>query len=238
MWHALRGSDYDLGIDVDKMRDAEEVFKECMQDYFMPPEAKQVEPLIPFSPMPGGALTTNTQMMRDNKIMNRYPEVIKAMGEVVERGGFGTSVTPVSQFYFQQAFNNVMIGKWEKIAAGYGKMVLGYFGKTPVPPDPEVVKIASEQLNLEPTTETVIDINERDPKKGIAAARKMLQEAGLPESDENIFIAAACEQKGITFLKGDATVGVRKGDAKPTTPAAATAPQPPATTVRYTISAV
>jgi len=238
MWHALRGSEYDLGIDVDKMRDAEEVFKECMQDYFMPPEAKQVEPLIPFSPMPGGALTTNTQMMRDNKIMNRYPEVIKAMGEVVERGGFGTSVTPVSQFYFQQAFNNVMIGKWEKIAAGYGKMVLGYFGKTPVPPDPEVVKIASEQLNLEPTTETVIDINERDPKKGVAAARKMLQEAGLPESDENIFIAAACEQKGITFLKGEATVGVRKGGAKPAPPAVAAAPQQSATTVRYTISSV
>ncbi|MCZ9894048.1 hypothetical protein OFP60_03040, partial [Brachyspira hyodysenteriae] len=25
----------------------------------------------------------------------------------VKKGGFGTSVTPVSQFYFQQAFNNV-----------------------------------------------------------------------------------------------------------------------------------
>ncbi|HRX15505.1 MAG TPA: biotin attachment protein, partial [Spirochaetota bacterium] len=66
MWHALRGSDWDLGIDIDKMRDAEEVFKECMADYFMPPEAKAVEPLIPFSPMPGGALTANTQMLRDN----------------------------------------------------------------------------------------------------------------------------------------------------------------------------
>jgi pyruvate carboxylase subunit B len=57
------------------------------------------------------------------------------MGEVVQKGGFGTSVTPVSQFYFQQAFNNAMFGPWEKIAEGYGKMVLGYFGKTPVKPD-------------------------------------------------------------------------------------------------------
>ncbi len=28
MWHALRGTDYDLGIDIDRMREAEEVFKE------------------------------------------------------------------------------------------------------------------------------------------------------------------------------------------------------------------
>ncbi len=89
-----------------------------------------VNPLIPFSPMPGGALTANTQMMRDNNILDKFPQVIHAMREVVEKGGFGTSVTPVSQFYFQQAFNNVMFGPWKKIAEGYGKMVLGYFGKT------------------------------------------------------------------------------------------------------------
>lgn len=210
MWHALRGTDYDLGINIDKMREAEEIFKECMKDYFMPPEAKEVEPLIPFSPMPGGALTANTQMMRDNNIMNRYPEVIKAMGEVVELGGFGTSVTPVSQFYFQQAFNNVMFGPWKKIAEGYGKMVLGYFGKTPVAPDKEVVRIAAEQLKLEPTTESPLAINDRNPNKGIPAAKKLLSEAGLPDTDENIFIAASCAEKGIAFLKGNGLIGVRK----------------------------
>ena len=36
----------------------------------------------------------------------------------------------------------------KKIDAGYGKAVLGYFGKTPLSPDPEVVKITSEQLEL------------------------------------------------------------------------------------------
>ncbi|HCK12232.1 MAG TPA: biotin attachment protein, partial [Candidatus Latescibacteria bacterium] len=149
MWHALRGSNYDLDVDIEKVREAEEIFKESMADYFLPPEATAVEPLIPWSPMPGGALTANTQMLRDNGIMDRYPEMIQAMGDVVRKGGFGTSVTPVSQFYFQQAFNNVMFGEWERIADPYGQMVLGYFGKTPVAPDAEVVRIASEQLGLE-----------------------------------------------------------------------------------------
>lgn len=210
MWHALRGTDYDLDIDIEKVREAEEVFKESMADYFLPPEATAVEPLIPWSPMPGGALTANTQMLRDNGIMDRYPEMIRAMGEVVRKGGFGTSVTPVSQFYFQQAFNNVMFGEWKRIAEPYGQMVLGYFGKTPVPPDDEVVKIASEQLELEPTTQPVLERNDADPNKGIDAAKKQLSEAGLPETDENIFIVAACKDKGLDFLLGKGEVGVRK----------------------------
>ena len=210
MWHALRGSDYTLGIDIDKVREAEEVFKECMQEYFLPPEATTVEPLIPWSPMPGGALTANTQMMRDNGILDKYPDLIKAMGDVVRRGGFGTSVTPVSQFYIQQALNNIMFKPWEKIAPSYGKMILGYFGKTPVEPDPEIVKIASEQLNLEPTTRSPLEINNEDATKGTEAARAILESAGLPLSEENIFIVATCKEKGIAFLEGKATVGVRK----------------------------
>ena len=212
MWHALRGTEYDLGIDIKKVMKAEEVFKDCMKDYFMPPEAKSVEPLIPFSPMPGGALTANTQMMRDNGILHKYDEVSAAMGEVIKRGGYGTSVTPVSQFYFQQAFNNVMFGPWKKIAEGYGKMVLGYFGKTPVAPDPEIVKLSSKQLKLEPTTRIPIDINDEDPNKGIEFAKKTLKENNLKITDENIFITATCKEKGIAFLKGEAKIGVRKID--------------------------
>ena len=222
MWHALRGTDFDLDVDIEKVLETELFFKDCMKDYFMPPEATMVEPTIPWSPMPGGALTANTQMLRDNGIMDKYVEISHAMGEAVRRGGFGTSVTPVSQFYFQQAFNNVMFGPWKKIAEGYGKMVLGYFGKTPMPADPEVVKIAAEQLGLEPTTKTSIEIDDADPKKGLKAAAALLDQAGLEKTDENLFIAASCKEKGITFLKGEGKVMVRKvekqteaaGDAK------------------------
>lgn len=210
MWHALKGTDYDLGIDVEKILETEEIFKDCMKDYFLPPEAMAVNPMIISSPLPGGALTANTQMMRDNGTMDRFPEVVAAMKEVVEKGGFATSVTPVSQFYFQQAYSNVMFGKWAKITEGYGKMVLGYFGKTPCEPDKEIIAEASKQLELQPTTETVLEINEKDPNKGIAPATKMLEDAGLPVNDENIFIAATCKEKGILFLQGKGQIGVRK----------------------------
>ena len=215
MLHATKGMNYDLGgLDIEKILKYEDVLGDCLKDYFMPPEATQVSPLIPFSPMPGGALTANTQMMRDNNMLDRYPEVIRAMREVVEKGGYGTSVTPVSQFYFQQALNNALMGPWKKIAPGYGKMVLGYFGKTPTAPDAEVVRIAAEQLKLDPTTDNAIDIADRDETKSIAYWTKKLSDEGIEATDENIFIAASCDVKGIAFLKGEATVNVRKNSPK------------------------
>lgn len=211
MLHAVKGQNYDLGgLEVDKILKYEEILKDCLKDYFFPPEATQVSPLIPFSPMPGGALTANTQMMRDNNILDKYPEVIKAMREVVELGGYGTSVTPVSQFYFQQAFNNVMFGKWVKIADGYGRMVLGYFGKTPISPDESIIKKASEQLKLEPTTEDPVDLADKDSTKTLLFVRQQLEKEGIEETEENIFIAAACRDKGIAYLKGEGVVNVRK----------------------------
>ncbi|MCW8894360.1 MAG: biotin attachment protein [Sulfurimonas sp.] len=211
MLHATKGMDYDLGgLEIDKILTYEKELQHCLSDYFMPPEATMVSPIIPFSPMPGGALTANTQMMRDNGMFDKFPEVIAAMTEVVEKGGYGTSVTPVSQFYFQQALNNVMQGPWNAIAPGYGKMVLGYFGKTPVAPDPEIVKIASEKLGLDPTTEKALDLADADESKSLDTWIKRLKEEDIEITEENIFIAAACQDKGIEFLKGKGELNVRK----------------------------
>ncbi|APW65670.1 MULTISPECIES: biotin/lipoyl-containing protein [Arcobacteraceae] len=213
MLHAVKGKNFDLGgLEIEKVLKYQEVLADQLKDYFIPPEATQVSPLIPFSPMPGGALTANTQMMRDNGTLDKFPEVIKAMREVVEKGGYGTSVTPVSQFYWQQAYANVMFGPWKQIAPGYGKMVLGYFGKTPVAPNEEIVALAAEKLKMEPTKENPLDIADRDEKKKISVWKQRLEMEGIEASEENIFIAAACDEKGIAFLKGESPLNIRKND--------------------------
>ncbi len=241
MWHALRDSDYTLDIDPVKIMRVEEVFEDCMGDYFVPPESKMVSPVIPFSPMPGGALTANTMMMRDTGTMHLYNKVIKEMEEVIRLGGFGTSVTPVSQFYFQQAYQNVTGGRWQKITPQYGNMVLGYFGRTPVEPDPEIVKLASEQLDKPVFKEDPLDILE----DGRPKAEKVLREKGLEINDENVFIAASCEGKGIDFLLGKGRDMIRRKSteakkaeaaAKPAQPSPVSAPAPAAGPRNYTIT--
>ncbi len=206
MMHALKDSNFTLDLDYEKVLLASEVFENAMKDYFFPPEARMVSPTVTLSPMPGGALTANTMMMRDTGTLHLFPQVIKEMSDVIRLGGFGSSVTPVSQFYFQQAYLNVTQGRWKKINPNYGNMVLGYFGRTPVPADPEIIRLAAEQLGKPVFTDNPLDILE----PGIPKATKILQENNLPVNDENIFILASCEQKGLDFLLGKATVNIRK----------------------------
>jgi len=88
-------------------------------------------------------------------------------------------------------------------------MILGYFGNTPTAPDPEIMKIASKQLSLEPTKEDVHDLNDDNPNLGIEYNKKLLEDKGLETSEENIFISATCGDKGISYLEGNAELGVR-----------------------------
>ncbi len=219
MWHALKGTDYDLGLDIKKVMETEEIFKECMKDYPISPISLAVNPILIQAPLPGGATATTVNQLKDMGMLDKFPKLIANMKEVVERGGFGTSVTPVSQFYAQQSFLNATTPEpWMQANPGYAKMLLGYFGKTPCEPDPELVKWASEKLGLEPTTEKVVDINDRDPEKGLKAAEERLKAAGLPVTDENLFIAAACKDgnldKGIDFLLGKGKISVDKSAGK------------------------
>lgn len=212
MWNAFKGTGYTLDVDIGRILEANSVFRECMSGYYFPPEALRVSSEVLLSPMPGGALTANTMMMRDTGTLDLYPRVIEAMGECVAKGGFGTSVTPVSQFYFQQAYANVTQGPWEKITDGYGNMVLGYFGRTPVPPDPEIVAVAEKQMEKPRFEGDPLDILE----PGIPKARETLEKEGLAVTDENVFIVGALEtpggNKGLEFLKGNFTVNVRMNE--------------------------
>ena len=229
MWHALKGTEYTLDIDVRKILEANAVFKECLKDYYFPPEALSVSSEVLLSPMPGGALTANTMMMRDTGTLHLYPKVIEAMSECVARGGFGTSVTPVSQFYFQQAYANVTQGPWKKITDGYGNMVLGYFGRTPVKPDPEIVKIAEGQMKKPFFDGDPLEILE----PGIPKAKEILEKEGFEVTDENIFIAGALStpggNKGVDFLHGKVPVNVRKTNSNPTPDSKKTSPPPSST---------
>ncbi len=204
--HGLKNTGYSLDLDVDRIREVEKLIEEGLRDYAFNPVTTSADARVVGFPMPGGAIGPNVHMMEEAGILDRYGEVLAEFPVVVKAGGAWTSVTPGSQQYWLQAFNNVLLGRWEKIDQGYGKSVLGYFGRTPLPPDPEVVKKASEQLELEPF--------EGDPLEAapdsLDPAREALRERDLPVTDENVFLVAAAIvpgknmdlNEGIRFLTG------------------------------------
>ncbi len=232
--HALKGTGYSLDLDVDRLPDIEGLLSELLTDYDFNPTTTTADARVLGFPMPGGAIGPNVHMMQKAGILERYGEVLAEFPVVVEAGGAWTSVTPGSQQYWLQAFNNVLYGRWEKIDPGYGKAVLGYFGHTPLPPDPDVVRRASEQLSLAPF--------EGDPLEAapntIDAARAALAERDLPVTERNVFLVVSSMvpgkklevNEGIRLLTGAAKIDVplkpRASEAPPA--AAAVAPVPTA----------
>jgi pyruvate carboxylase subunit B len=225
MSHALKGTGYKLDIDADKMTEIENMLIADMADYDFNPTTTTADARVLGFPMPGGAIGPNVHMMVKAGVSDRYSEVLSEFPVVVEAGGAWTSVTPGSQQYWLQAFNNVVYGRWKKIDAGYGKAVLGYFGRTPLPPDPEVVKMAAEQLKLEPFTGDPLEA----APKNIEPARKALEERGLPVNDKNIFLVMAAMvpgkkmelNEGIRLLTGNAKIDIPFKKKEEPAPAAA-----------------
>ncbi|MER2600958.1 MAG: biotin/lipoyl-containing protein [Candidatus Competibacter phosphatis] len=232
MWHALKGTGYTLDIDAGKMNELEKLLDEGLKDYSFNPVTTSADARVVNFPMPGGAIGPNVHMMAEAGILDRYGDVLAEFPEVVRAGGAWTSVTPGSQQYWLQAFNNVLHGRWQKIDAGYGRSVLGYFGRTPEPPDPTVIKVAAEQLKLEPFTGDPLE----EAPDSIATAEEALRERKLPLTEENVFLVASAIvpgknmelNEGIRLLTGKAKINLPlKTKEKP---AAATVPTPvPAT---------
>jgi pyruvate carboxylase subunit B len=239
--HALKGTGYSLDIDVSKLPEIEATLQELMEEYEFNPTTTTADARVLGFPMPGGAIGPNVHMMVKAGILEKYSEVLAEFPVVVEAGGAWTSVTPGSQQYWLQAFNNVMYGRWKKIDPGYGRSVLGYFGKTPLPPDPDVVKTASEQLDM--------PVFEGDPLEAapnnMEPAKQALEERGLPITDENIFLVMAAMvpgkkmelNEGIRLLTNSPKIDIPlKKKMAEAAPAAVAAPAPTGpTTTRCTV---
>jgi pyruvate carboxylase subunit B len=202
------------------MDEIESLLNEGLSEYEFNPVTTSADARVVGFPMPGGAIGPNVHMMQSAGILDKYGAVLAEFPEVVRAGGGWTSVTPGSQQYWLQAFNNVLHGRWEKIDAGFGKSVLGYFGKPPLSPDPKVVKIAADQLELPPF--------DGDPLEAapdtLAEAEAALKERGLEVTDENKFLVAAAIvpgknmelNEGIRLLEGRSKITLPLKKKEPT----------------------
>jgi pyruvate carboxylase subunit B len=212
MAYALKGTGYSLNVDHTKMPMIEDALGQITRDYAFHPASTTPDARVLSFPMAGEAIGPQVQMMHKDGILDRYGDILAEFPAVVKTGGAWTSDSPGSQQYWFQAVNNVLYGRWKKIDTGFGRAVLGYFGKTPLPPDSEVIKLASEQLEL--------PLWEGDPldaaPKNIELARKALEERSLPVSETNIFLVLVAMEpgktidlnEGILFLTGRSKIDI------------------------------
>jgi pyruvate carboxylase subunit B len=181
--HSLKGTGYSLDIDVDRLPKIETMLEDLLKDYRFNPTTTMTDARVLGFPMPGGAIGPNVHMMVKAGILERYGEVLAEFPVVVEAGGAWTSVTPGSQQYWLQAFNNVLYGRWNKIEAGYGKAVLGTSA------DPASARPGDRREGIRAAQPATLLGDPLDAAPNtIDVARQALEEKGLPVTDENVFL--------------------------------------------------
>lgn len=200
--NATKGMPYDFGnLDASRVLEYQEYLKDLLKNYPKDCERLKVCSYASFVPMPASQLLENIKHLRRDNTQELFNRATQELQEVIARGGYGISVAPLSQFYWEQAYLNALYGSWKKIATEYGKMILGYFGRTPIVPDPKIEELASKSLHLKPTIKAPYDIASKDIKNTIAYWRDILLSENLDIDNESILIAASSPKNGIKLLK-------------------------------------
>jgi pyruvate carboxylase subunit B len=210
MTQALKGTGYLLDIDASKVDQVEQCLVEGLRDHAFNPAAIAPDARVVRFPMSGDAIAATIEDMTATNLLHRYEEVLAEFGAVAQAGGVWASIAPGDQHYWSQALNNVVHGRWARIDPGYGRSILGYFGHPPHKPDPAVVKIAAEQLQLEPCIGNPLE----QAPDSMAMAEDALREHTLPITEENLFLVAAAITSnasmelnaGIRLLTGQTTI--------------------------------
>jgi methylmalonyl-CoA carboxyltransferase 5S subunit len=94
------------------------------------------------SQIPGGMISNMEAQLRQQGAADRLREVLAEVPRVREDAGFPPLVTPTSQIVGTQAVFNVLMGPYKVITGEFADLVLGYYGATAAPKNPDVVEKA------------------------------------------------------------------------------------------------
>ena len=150
---ALQGSAYDTGINLPLLHDLADYFKGVKKDLV---EDLNLNTNIPIDPkvltfqIPGGMLSNLLNQMKEMGVADKYPQLLEEMPRVRAELGYPPLVTPTSQIVGTMAVLNVALGRYKMIPREVKDLVLGKYGRTPAPIDPEVKRLAIG--NAEPIT--------------------------------------------------------------------------------------
>jgi pyruvate/oxaloacetate carboxyltransferase len=168
--------------------------------------------------VPGGMISNFRNQLKEQKMADRFVEVMREMPYVRQCLGWIPLVTPTSQIVGVQAMLNVKFGRWKNFSPEARKVALGYYGRTPGPIDPEVLALA-EKLSGKPRY-TGRPADALEPR--MAGLRAELAQKGLPVDDEHCVIYAMFPREVENLYR----TGAGKADASARAPAVAVAPRP------------
>jgi oxaloacetate decarboxylase (Na+ extruding) subunit alpha len=145
MVKTFEGTPYDTGLDINLLSEIADYFEpyreECLKNGLLNTKVLGVNINTLRYQVPGGMLSNLVSQLKEAHAEDRYREVLEEIPRVRKDFGEPPLVTPSSQIVGTQAVMNVLGGERYKIVPKESKkMMMGEFGQTVTPVNPEVQK--------------------------------------------------------------------------------------------------
>ncbi len=142
---ALKGTEYDTGLDLILLNEIRDYFMTLRQKYLdnglLDPKMLATDANALIYQVPGGMLSNLLSQLKQAGKEDQLQDVLNEVPKVREDSGYPPLVTPTSQIVGTQAVFNVITGERYKMCTNEFKdMVAGKYGTTPMPIDPAFQK--------------------------------------------------------------------------------------------------
>jgi len=155
----LEGTGYTTRLNKDRLLKVKEHFARVRPRYAAF-ESKfiGVETEIFDSQIPGGMISNMESQLKQQGAGDRVKEVLAEVPKVRKDAGYPPLVTPSSQIVGTQAVFNVLMGRYKVLTGEFADLMLGYYGTTVGPRDPEVLAAAARHSKKEAITGRPADL--------------------------------------------------------------------------------
>ena len=200
MAESFKGTDYDPGFDQMLLKEIADYFRpmreEAIKSGLLNPKVLGVDIQTLLYQVPGGMLSNMVSQLKEQNAEDKYMEVLEEIPRVRKDLGEPPLVTPSSQIVGTQAVFNVLMGERYKVATKETKdVLLGKYGQTVKPFNPEVVDKVLGEDKKNAITCRYADLLEPELDKIEAEMKQWKQQ------DEDVLSYALFPQVATEFFK-------------------------------------
>jgi methylmalonyl-CoA carboxyltransferase 5S subunit len=194
----LEGTGYETRLDMARILKARRYFETIRPRYkeFLS-DITGVETEIFKSQIPGGMISNMESQLKGQGAGDKLQEVLLEVPNVRKDSGYPPLVTPSSQIVGTQAVFNVIMGKYKVMTGEFADLMLGYYGSTLGPKDPEVLAKAEQHAKKKAITCRPADLLQPEWEKLRTDALAL---KGCNGSDEDVLTFAMFPQVAPKFF--------------------------------------
>ncbi|MBR6411437.1 MAG: oxaloacetate decarboxylase subunit alpha [Clostridia bacterium] len=213
----LAGTEYDTGLDLKELDKVTKYFTPIREKYLksglLNPKALKVDVNALLYQVPGGMLSNLMSQLDKAGKSDQLSAVLEEVPRVRADVGYPPLVTPSSQIVGTQAVFNVLMGRYKMVTKEFKDLVLGKYGRTAVPMDPEFVKsiIGDEKpIDYRPADDLPPEMDKLRAEIGqnIEQDEDVLSYALFPEVYKKFAAIRAAKKYGIDAANADAKAGI------------------------------